>query len=91
VAAYLQIALDLVAMCNTESMTTTEMADAVALIDQGVDQHAKDIYGSTPLHLACRYGLAEVVKALLEKDAGLHAKDSDGYTPLYNASMNGNA
>ena len=80
-------------MCDisTEDMTATETADAVGLIDQGADLHAKDNYGCTPLHLACVNGHAEVVKALLEKGADVHAKDSHGMTPLHYACMNGHA
>ena len=48
--AYFQTGLDLLRMCGirTETMTATETADAVALIDQGADLHAKDSYGGTP-------------------------------------------
>jgi hypothetical protein len=81
--AYLQIALNILAICNTETMTTTETPDAVALIDLGVDLHAKASNGSTSLHLACVKGHAEAAKALLEKGADLHAKGGVGYTPLH--------
>ena len=52
VRAYLQMGLDLLRMCgiSTEDMTATETADAVGLIDQGADLHAKAKYGWTPLH-----------------------------------------
>ena len=89
--AYLQMGLDLLNMCgiSTEDMTATETADAVGLIDQGADLHAKDNIGYTPLHYACRNGHAEVVKALLEKGADVHTKTTDGYTPLHLACMEG--
>jgi ankyrin repeat protein len=73
----------------TEDMTATETADAVGLIDQGADVHVKSNNGWTPLHFACWYGHAEVVKALLEKGADVHAKPNDGKTPLRWACMNG--
>jgi ankyrin repeat protein len=92
VRAYLQMGLDLLRMCsNTETMTAIDTADAVGLIDQGADVHAKDNGGHTPLHRACRYGHAEVVKALLEKGADVHAKDSTGWTPLHYACKEGHA
>jgi ankyrin repeat protein len=70
-------------------LPATETADAVGLIDQGADLHANDNYGRTPLPWACRYGNAEVVKALLEKAADVHAKSNSGLTPLHWACENG--
>jgi ankyrin repeat protein len=83
--------LDLLRMCgiSTEDMTATETADAVGLIDQGADVHAKSYRGWTPLHRACVNGHAEVVKALLEKGADVHAKANDGKTPLHRACRYG--
>jgi hypothetical protein len=79
VRAYLQMGLNLLRMCGigTEDMTATEMADAVALIDQGADLHAKNNDGWTPLYGACE-GKAEVVKALLEKGADVHTIHNGG-------------
>ena len=89
VRAYLQTELDLGKMCGTETenMTATETADAVALIDQGVDNVKDD--GAAPLHWACQEGHAEVVMALLEKGADVDAKNNDGYTPLHCVCWNG--
>ena len=91
VRAYLQMGLDLLRMCsNTETMTAIDTADAVGLIDQGADVHAKySSRGSTPLHNACESGRAEVVKALLEKGADVQAKTSNGCTPLLLACRDG--
>ena len=91
VRAYLQMGLDLLDLCSisTEDNTVTETANAVGLIDQGADLHAEDSHGITPLHLACRYGHAEVVKALLEKGADVHAKHNIGFTPLHSACWYG--
>jgi ankyrin repeat protein len=77
-------------MCgiSTEDMTVIETADAVGLIDQGADLHAKVMLGDTPLHNVCYNGHAEVVKALLEKGANVHTEDIDGETPLYLACRN---
>jgi len=52
-------------------------------IDQGVDLHAENSDGSTPVHCARRDGRTEVVKALLEKSAGVHAKCGRGSTLLH--------
>jgi len=91
VEAYVTMGLDLLRMCSTRPMPATETADAVALVDQGVDLHAKDSDGYTPLHDACVEGNAEVVKALLEKGADIHAKDNGECTPMHWACWNGHA
>jgi len=89
VEAYVTMGLDLLRMCSTRPMPATETADAVALIGQGVDLHAKDSDGYTPLHDACRCGHKEVVKALLEKGADVHTMADDGMTPLHQPCENG--
>ena len=91
VRAYLQMGLDFLRICsfNTITMSMTETADVVALIDQGTDLHAKNILESTPLHFVCYNGLAEVVKALMEKGADVHANDIHERTPLYWACEKG--
>lgn len=38
------------------------------LIEAGADCEAKNVYGNTPLHIACLNGHAEAVKGLLEHD-----------------------
>jgi ankyrin repeat protein len=55
-------------MCD-KVMSATETADAVALIDQGADVHAKDNDGSTPLHLACANGHHDIAAMLRAKSA----------------------
>ena len=88
--SYLQMGLDLLDMCsNTETMTATKTADAVALIGQGTDLHAKDSWGYTRLHEVCYNGHAEVIKALLEKGADVYAKTTRGDTPLHLANEEG--
>jgi len=90
VRAYLQMALDVLRICyHNPPMTVTETADAVALIDQGVDLHAKTSGGWTPLHSACDNGNTEVVNTLPMKDTDVHAKTSQGYTPMHYARQHG--
>jgi ankyrin repeat protein len=95
VRAYFQTELDLLAMCNTKEAkdhdTVIEMADVVALIDQGTDVNVTESDGCTPLlHSCASYnGHAEVVIALLQKGTHVHAKKSDGETPLHLARRNG--
>ena len=67
-------------------------SDAVQLLlSAGADVHkARTSCGSTPLHLACQYGLVDNVKLLLDSGAkGGLARASDGQTPLHLAVENG--
>ena len=89
VEAYVTMGLDLLRMCSTRPMPATETADAVALIGQGTDLHAKDSWGYTRLHEVCYYVHAEVIKALLEKGADVYAKTNRGDTPLHLANEEG--
>ena len=57
------------------------------LLESGANHGAKDVSGSTPLHLAIRgeIGVAglEVAEILLEFGADANAKDNDGAAPLH--------
>ena len=44
--------------------------------------HAKDEWGSTPLHYAALKGHKEVAELLIDKGADVHAKGDDGKTPI---------
>lgn len=57
------------------------------LLKQGVKVNAKDRDGSTPLHLAARYGDIEQMKALTLAGAEINEKDHDGVTPLYKSIL----
>ena len=68
-----------------------EWADREQLLDDVVRillEHGEDINvrsdgdQSTPLHLAARWGRAEVVPVLLERGASIDAEDAEGRTPL---------
>ena len=57
---------------------------------EGVDVNIQNIdeFGGdgeeTPLHIACRYSNAEVVKLLLDKGANVKIQNQEGNTPLHN-------
>lgn len=48
-----------------------------------------DIYGQTPLYLACKYGHINTVKILIENDADINIKDGNDTSPLFIAYANG--
>ncbi|CAF4687228.1 unnamed protein product, partial [Rotaria magnacalcarata] len=45
--------------------------------------------GSTPLHVACERGFADIVKLLIDSQANLNAKMNDGTTGIMLACQNG--
>ena len=55
---------------------------ALALLEAGVDVHAKDITGRTALHWACFWGLEKVVQALIDRGSRVNERDAFRYTPL---------
>jgi hypothetical protein len=54
-----------------------------------VSVDTKGADGDTPLHVACLYGHADLVRALLAKNANPRVTDGDGGTPLHDASAGG--
>ncbi|XP_077996108.1 rabankyrin-5-like isoform X2 [Glandiceps talaboti] len=50
------------------------------------DEEARD--GQGPLHIACQWGLEQVVQALIEMNADVNAKDAEGKTPIHIAVIN---
>jgi ankyrin repeat protein len=61
----------------------------IGLLDAGADPNAKDAYGETPLHKACKRfnipveKMLKVLKALLEKGADIHAANNEGQLPIH--------
>lgn len=59
------------------------------LIAAGAALQARDDGGLQPLHNACSFGHADVVRALLTAGAPPAARDNWGYTPLHEAAAKG--
>jgi cytohesin len=59
------------------------------LLKAGADPAARDAYGTTPLHLACRHSRTGVTKMLLEKGVDVNVQNSAGSTPLHEAALVG--
>ncbi|CAH1642139.1 unnamed protein product [Spodoptera littoralis] len=62
---------------------------AEILIAAGAALQARDDGGLQPLHNACSFGHADVVRALLGAGAAPAARDNWGYTPLHEAAAKG--
>jgi ankyrin repeat protein len=60
------------------------------LIDYGADIEARNDYGATPLHAACKDNQRLVAKALLAAGGDVNAAaESDGFTALHVVAANG--
>uniref|UniRef100_A0A7S4H8K6 Uncharacterized protein n=1 Tax=Guillardia theta TaxID=55529 RepID=A0A7S4H8K6_GUITH len=59
-----------------------EKLDKVPLNATGVD-------GDTALHLACLYGMKEIVDLLIQRGEDVNATDQEGSTPLHDACAGG--
>jgi hypothetical protein len=51
--------------------------------------HHKDLYGNTPLHLACDMGHTNIVQYLINQHTVLDKQTTDGNTPLHFACVRG--
>ncbi len=70
-----------------EDFSFDKMSDA---LEKGADVNAKDMYGSTALILACRYGYTDMARLLIKKGADVNAKNRWNETALKGACYNGN-
>lgn len=59
------------------------------LLSTGASIQARDDGGLHPLHNACSFGHADVVRLLLEAGANPNTRDNWSYTPLHEAAIKG--
>lgn len=59
-------------------------------LDAGADVNARNKYGRTPLHDACRDGRPETARLLIDAGADVNVKGKHGDTPLHKACEFGN-
>ena len=81
-------------MINDDGFTPLHFSsDSVQILDflltNGVDANAKNKYGETPLHFACKHNNPDAVKLLLANKAIINAMDDCDKTPLFNAYDSG--
>jgi len=69
--------------------TDGNLARVETFLKQGVDIHAADAKGTTPLFLAAQHGHQQVVAHLLEQGAAVNQARQDGVTPLFVAARQG--
>ncbi len=51
--------------------------------EKGAKINARDFYGNSPLHLACRVGNSPVVQHLLENNANVNARNYIGWFQIH--------
>jgi ankyrin repeat protein len=61
------------------------------LLDHGADFEETNLSEDTPLCLAAKNGVADIVAILVAKGASKEARDTVGGTPLWWAATNGHA
>ncbi len=84
---------------NSEGTTilhsrVNNFSDVKALVYNGADINATNIYGDTPLHYlagSCDYNpdRLDTARFLIEHGASVNARDREGNTPLHRAAENG--
>ncbi|MCS5711378.1 ankyrin repeat domain-containing protein [Candidatus Berkiella aquae] len=67
---------------------TEENAELLtSLIQNGIDIHARDKRGMTPLHIAAACGYSSIIQQLLERGAAFNVETNVGDTPLHLATL----
>ena len=71
-----------------EAITAGDLGAVWQLLDNGVDVHAPDIFGQTPMFVAVRDGQAEIVQLLISRgvDVNTPVEKFNGRGPLYYAA-----
>ena len=57
--------------------------EVIAALREGADVHARDEWGTTPLHVAAAWGRDEIVGMMIDRGADVRAQDGQGNTPLH--------
>ena len=80
------------ATCLHMAASRGQLSSVRLLLAKGVDINSpKHNRGLTPLHVAARFGHAEIARALVDAGASLNARDSKGRTPAHLAARRGHA
>ncbi len=78
------------ATSTTATHLFTSRKTVTLLLHQKVDVNCKDLYGITPLHMACsRRNLAAVEVLLAHRNIDVGATDASDVTPLHEACLDG--
>ena len=74
-------------LLDAEWMAASPSAAVQALLNQGANLKARDLFGRTPLHLASGFNKTPAVTALLlDRGAEVNTRDQLGRTPLHLAA-----
>eukprot|EP01121_Diplochlamys_sp_Union-15-3_P022996 TRINITY_DN9972_c0_g1_i1.p1 TRINITY_DN9972_c0_g1~~TRINITY_DN9972_c0_g1_i1.p1 ORF type:complete len:138 (-),score=20.99 TRINITY_DN9972_c0_g1_i1:28-441(-) len=66
-----------------------DLSTVISLLDEGFPIDSTDYKGFTLLHIACVFGLYDIVKELLKRQANVDKTDSDGFAALHFACNEG--
>lgn len=76
---------------NSNISDSDKLQLIIFCIERGAQVTSYDQNNVTPLHLACKYQLTDVIKLLLTKNASIRASDNQYKTPLHYAIVGNNA
>ncbi len=68
--------------CDKDEPNLNLVSDLITL-GANVNWQDDDVYNSTPLHSAARFGRVEIVRMLIDAGANVDVQDVDGWTPLH--------